>query len=83
MEGLELAASLVAIADFQKFFWGPWRAPGDPPGREKRSVFAPSLGDRLAAQDPFFLQGIMQPRGLLHCKYGAIRAVARDPLNMC
>ena len=52
MQGFELAATLVATSDFQNFFWGPWRAPGDPPRKGKRSVFAPSLGARLAAQDP-------------------------------
>ena len=52
MQGFELAATLVAASDFQNFFWGPRRAPGDPPGRGKRSVFAPSLCARLAEQDP-------------------------------
>ena len=52
MQGFELAATLVATSDFQNFFWGPRRAPGDPPGRGKRSVFAPSLCARLAQQDP-------------------------------
>ena len=52
IEGFELAATSVATSDFQNFFWGPWRAPGDPPGKGKRSVFAPSLGARLAEQDP-------------------------------
>ena len=32
MEGFELAAISVATSDFQNFFGGPWRAPGDPPG---------------------------------------------------
>ena len=53
MQGFELAATSVATSDFQNFFWGPPRAPGDPPGRGKRSVFALSLGARLAEQDPF------------------------------
>ena len=79
MEGFELAATLVATSDFQNFFWGPWRAPGDPPGRGKRSVFAPSLGARLAAQDPLIFTRDYAAPGLLHCKYVAIRAVARDP----
>ena len=82
MEGFELAATLVATSDFQNFFWGPWRAPGDPPRKGKRSVFAPSLGARLAAQDPLiFTRDDAAPR-LLHFKYGAIRAVAQDPLKM-
>ena len=55
MKGFELAAISVATSDFQNFFWGPRRAPGDPPGRGKRSVFASSLGARLAAQDSFIL----------------------------
>ena len=63
MKGFELAATLVATSDFQNFFWGPWRAPGDPPGRGKRSVFAPSLGARLAEQDPFiFARDYEAPR---------------------
>ena len=53
MQGFELAATLVPRSDFRNFFWGPRRAPRDPPGKGKRSVFAPSLGARLAAQDPF------------------------------
>ena len=52
MEGFELAATSVATSDFQNFFGGALRAPGDPPGKGKRSVLAPSLGARLAAQDP-------------------------------
>ena len=52
MQGFELAATLVATSDFQNFFWGPRRAPGDPPGRGKRSVFAPSLCARLPEEDP-------------------------------
>ena len=53
MKGFELAATLVATSDFQNFFLGPLRAPEDPPGRGKSSVLAPSIGARLAAQDPF------------------------------
>ena len=53
MQGFELAATLVPPSDFQNFFWGPRRAPRDPPGKGKRSVFAPSLGARIAEQDPF------------------------------
>ena len=52
MKGFELAATLVATSDFQNFFGGRLRAPGDPPGKGKRSVFAPSPCDRLAEQDP-------------------------------
>ena len=53
MEGFELAATSVATSDFQSFFWGPWWAPGDPQKKGKRSVLSPSLGGRLAEQDPF------------------------------
>ena len=48
MQGFELAATLVPPSDFQSFFWGPRRAPGDPPGKAKRSVLSPSLCARLA-----------------------------------
>ena len=59
MEGFELAATLVATSDFPNFFCGPRRAPGDSSGRGKRSVFAPSMCARLAAQDPFiFYKGL-------------------------
>ena len=53
MKGFELAATLVATSDFQNFFGGARRAPGNHPGMGKRSVFAPSLGARVAEQDPF------------------------------
>ena len=82
MQGFELAATLVATSDFQNFFGGPRRAPGDPPGRGKRSVIAPYLCARLAEQDPCIWQGIMRPRGFLHRTYAAIRDVARDPEKM-
>ena len=52
-ERFELAATSVATSYFQNFFWGPRRAPGDPPGRGKRSVFAPSFGAPVAEQYPF------------------------------
>ena len=82
MQGFELAATLVATSDFQNFFWGPLRAPGDPPGKGKRSVFAPSLGARLAEQDPFIFALDYDAPSLLHCKYDAIRDVTRDPEKM-
>ena len=53
MEGFELAATSVATSDFQNFFWGPPRAPGDLPGRGKLSVLSPSFCARLAEHDPF------------------------------
>ena len=63
MQGFELAATLVPPSDFQNFFWGPLRAPGDPPGRGKRSVSVPLLGARLAEQDPFiFARGYDAPK---------------------
>ena len=52
MQGFELAATLVPPPDFQNFFGGPRRAPGDPPGRGNRSVCASLFGARLAEQDP-------------------------------
>ena len=77
MKGFELAATLVATSDFQNFFWGPWRPPGE-------NAPSPLLRSALASQHrmPSFLKGSMPPRGLLHCKYEAIRAVARGPLKM-
>ena len=63
MQGFELAATLVPPSDFQNFFWGPRRAPRDPPGRGKRSVFAPSLCARVAEQDPcIFTRDYASPR---------------------
>ena len=53
MKWFELAATSVATSDFQNFWWGPRRAPGDLPGRGKRCVLCPSLCARLAEQDPF------------------------------
>ena len=63
MEGFELAATSVATSDYQNFFWGHLWAPGDSPGRAKRSVLSPSLGGRLAEQDPFiFARDYEAPR---------------------
>ena len=62
--------------------WGALRAPEDFPGRGKSSVLALSIGARHAAQDHCILQWIMPPRALLHYKYAAVRAVARDIINM-
>ena len=53
MKGFELAATSGATSDFQSFFGGALRAPGDPDKRGKRSVLSPSLRGRLAEQDPF------------------------------
>ena len=77
MEGVELAATLVATSDFQNSFGGPLRAPEDPPGRGKNSVLAPLICARLAAQDPFIFARDYAARGLLYCKYETIRANAR------
>ena len=82
MEGFELAATLVATSDFQNFFWGPRRAPGDLPGRGKRSVLASLLGSRLAEQDPLILARGYDIRSRFTIKYEAIRDVARDPKKM-
>ena len=63
MQGFELAATLVPPSDFQNFFWGPRRAPRDPPGRGKRSVLSPSLRGRVAEQDPcIFTRDYASPR---------------------
>ena len=49
MQSIELVAIFVAPCDFQNFFWGPLRAPQDPPGRGKSSVHAPSV-DRSSSK---------------------------------
>ena len=43
MKSIELVAILVAPSDFQKLFLGLLRAPEDPPGRGKSSVFDSSI----------------------------------------
>ena len=50
MQSIEQVAILVAPSDFQNFFLGPLRAPEDPPGRGKSSVFAPSIPRSSAKQ---------------------------------
>ena len=82
MQGFELAATLVATSDFQNFFWGPLRAPEDPPGGENGCVILWKRLGRPQNRITAFLQGIMVPLALVDCKYEAIRAVARDPLRM-
>ena len=63
MQRFELVAILVATSDLLKLFWGPRRAPGDSPGRGKRSVFAPSLCARVAKQNVFiFTMDSVSPR---------------------
>ena len=63
MQRFELVAILVATSDLLKLFWGPRRAPGDSPGRGKRSVFAPSLCARVAKQNvPIFTMDSVSPR---------------------
>ena len=82
MKGFELAATLVATSDFQTSLGGL----GGPQGTPQEGENAPSslLRSVLASHHriPSFLQGIMPPRGLLHFKNEAIRAVARDPVKM-
>ena len=96
MQGFELAAISVPPSDFHNFFevaTGHRRNAGNRAGGHFLSslfsllsflcsVIAPFLCARLAEQDPSFLRGIMTPRGVLHCKYEAIRDVARDPEKM-
>ena len=63
MQRFELVAILVATSDLLKLFWGPRRAPGDSPGRGKRSVFAPSLCARVAKQNVLiFTMDSVSPR---------------------
>ena len=63
MQRFELVAILVATSDLLKLFWGARRAPGDFPGRGKRSVFAPSLCARVAKQNVFiFTMDSVSPR---------------------
>ena len=50
MQSIELVAILVATSDFQSFFWGPLRAPKEPPGSGKSSVQAPS-SPRLSSKN--------------------------------
>ena len=62
-EGIRAGGYFGGHLGFSNFFWGAWRAPGDPPGKGKRSVFAPSLGARVAEQDPFiFTRDYASPR---------------------
>ena len=63
MQRFELLAILVATSDLLKLFWGPRRAPGDSPGRGKRSVFSPSLCARVAKQNVcIFTMDSVSPR---------------------
>ena len=82
MQGFELAATLVATSDFQNLFWGPRRAPGDPPGKgnSPSSLLPSALESRNRI--PEFLKRSMLPRGLIPNRNAAIRAVARGPKKM-
>ena len=63
MQRFELVAILVATSDLLKLFWGPLRAPQEPSGRGKRSVFAPSLCARVAKQNVcIFTMDSVSPR---------------------
>ena len=68
---------------FSKLLWGASAGPRGPP-QDGGNAPSSLLRSALASQHsiPSFLQGIMPPRGLLYCKYVAIRALARDPLKM-
>ena len=67
---------------FSKLLLGASAGPRGPP-RRRENVPSSLLRSALASRNrtPSFLQGIMPPRGCLHCKHAAIRAVARDPEN--
>ena len=93
MQGFELAAISVPPSDFHNFFevaTGHRRNAVNRAFSLLSSLFslfsAPSslLSSALDSRKriPAFLQGIMRPRGLLYCKYVAIRDVARDPVKM-
>ena len=85
MQGFELAAISVPPSDFHNFFevaTGHRRNAGNRAGGHfLSSLFslfsAPSslLSSALDSRNriPAFLQGIMRPRGVLHCKNEAIR----------
>ena len=86
MQGFELAATLVATADFQNFLGGPRRPPEGPPGRGKSSVHAPSVErssskqiDCIFAMDygglgpPTLHKCSQSARRTGHCKYGVNR----------
>ena len=85
MQGFELAAISVPPSDFHNFFevaTGHRRNAGNRAGGHFLSslfslFFAPSslLSSALDSRNiiPSFLQGIMRPRGVLHCKNEAIR----------
>ena len=81
MEGFELAATLVATSDVQNF--GGLGGPQGPP-QEGENAPSSLLRSALVSRHRILscLQRIMPPRGLLHCKYEAMRAVARDPLKI-
>ena len=82
MEGFELAATSVATSDFQTSFEGLGGPQGTP--QEGENVPSSLLCSALDSPNriPSCLQGSMAPRGLLHCKYEAIRDVAKNPKKM-
>ena len=67
---------------FKTYFWGLC----GPQGTPTKGEIAPSSLLPSAVESPnripSFLQGIMSPRGVLHCKNEAIRDVAKNPEKM-
>ena len=73
---------MVAPSDFQSFFLGPWRAPEDPlgMGKMKKQALAKRRHEAKHGDCTFTREsGDVCP---VPCKYAAIRAVARDIVNM-
>ena len=67
---------------FKTFFGGLCGPQGTPTkGEIAPSSLLPSAVDSRN-RIPSFLQGIMSPRGVLHCKNEAIRDVAKNPEKM-
>ena len=68
---------------FSKLVLGASAGPRGPP-RKGKTLRLRSFPRRSCRRTGplHFLQGIMTPRGFLHCKYEAIGDVARDPEKM-
>ena len=65
MQGIELVAIFSLLSSLFSLFSAP------------SSLLSSALDSRNRI--PAFLQGIMRPRGVLHCKNEAIRGVAKNP----
>ena len=68
MQGIELVAIFSLLSSLFSLFSAP------------SSLLSSALDSRNRI--PAFLQGIMRPRGVLHCKNEAIRGVAKKPEKM-